>query len=391
MVESFFQRSNVATAGGGAANNTLDIGLGTGTGTGYGEIVQMASDIAEDLQVNTGFSVISSPGTVWILEAVLAADPLWVLSGEPAGFETFGNQNWRIALTADPSVPGVLDIYWGTEIQIDPSISGGPVDGVALNTPFLSLIVEPTLIDRVGGVVGSFKYQYLLSVSDRGFALSVFPNGKQNDAYFARSIVIQRPTNPVDGSIKQQVKAPVFVVFSTLIPLNDINSDFERKVNASEPDVSSQATDVVPGFKFGVVRDRDNPTPNTPIVMNVTSSALLYTFDFEWFQPALLDNFNHVIKFPFGMCLTGRHVYLDEMDMMGLVNGATFSFEQEATIDLYTPTEARTYLAGPGHVGQTATFIDDTTGVTPPNLGKKTDHWGRLVFLKAGPSILGTP
>ncbi len=361
MVKSFFQRRD-------------DI---VGDGFGYKDTITLIQDIVTDLQVNNGFTIPSggdggTTGGIWILEAD-TADPL------------SSTQPWRIAIDEVSST-----IWWGTDIQINEAglFVGGPNNFIASGSVGVNLLTDTNLIGAQSPSAGTFVYEYILSVSDRGFALSVFPNGKQNDAYFTRSIVIQRPTNPVTGDIKQDNKAPVFAVFSGVVTENAINSRLESLLNGSKPGVTGN--DQVPGFNFSVVRDLDNPTASSAIAMNVVSTTLLYTFDFEWFQPALLDNFNHVIKFPFGMALSIRHIYLDEMDMMGLVNGATFAFEQEANIDLYTPTDSRVYIAGPGHIGESAVIIASGTGSQPPSTGKQTDHWARLAILKDGDTILGT-
>ena len=446
----YYFRHNQKTSNGGTITNTTGNGAGyitlntTITPGGVGGVLAtgggagLFDDLITDLQMLGAFTLIPGTGTdnsvtngttgrtrprgssadfagheFWILECT-NSDPLFTPIGTPApGFSA--NQNWRIALNRDTG-----ELFWGTVNQINEANEGSATDDVVdVNTPSLNLFVDLRLLGRgpdpITGVPYRFDYKYEIVTTDRGVALSVYPSLKENDAYFHRSIVMQRPTNPVTGDIKQTEQAPVFVVHSQLVSalggteadynstdievamseqnlgLNGINvqkplpSDLYPE-NGSDP---STIGEWIPGFKFGTVRDASIPASNpTTTSMLTKNDTLLYPFVWQWQQPPMLDNYNHVIKFPFGMGLAGRFIYLDEMDMFGLVHGASFGFGQEATIDLYTPAQTRTYKANVGHVAYRPNRFEIGTTNRPGNQGRQEDYWSRIVFLKDGPSVL---
>lgn len=362
----------------------------TNTGIGFTTVNDVKDAIVIDLTSgqavgSDAFVVIDQDSSTVILEA-LGSDPLWAADpSAPTGFTA--NQNYRIALQVDPSQNLVM--FWGTITQL-PDVSA--IDSDTPNT----ILINFSAIGR--NPIASlnpkerFAWRYLLTTADRGFSLAVYAMGQESQVVNASSglenskvICIQRPTNTVNGSIKATPKAPVFVIFSDLIPANDIQSWTEGIENG-----------LVPGFRFGTVRDDETPFSDNlgpdddPLAggvrMNVQSANILYTFDYEWNQPPMLDNFNHVIKFAFGLG-TIRHIYLEEMDLLGLVYGGSFSPEQTATIDLYSPIQTRTYTAGPGHAGAQATFIKTVVGTGPTNKFKDTDIWARTVLLSDGTAV----
>lgn len=331
------------------------------------------------------FRLIDSDASTVILEAY-GIDPLWADStleapnDAPAGFD--GNQNWRIALVIDAS--NNLVMYWGSKQQIggeDDSIEN--IDSI---TPHTKLIDASAIgAQSANFPKDKFTWNYMLSTTDRGFALAVYASGQENQMINdatglenAKVICIQRPTNTINGSIKSTGRAPVFAVYSDIIAPNEINSWSEQ---AELPNAD------IPGFKFSVVRDDTTPFSSEGVPMNVVSDKVRYTFDFEWHQPPMLDNYNHVIKFPIGLS-TIRHIYLEEVDMMGLVYAGIFSPGQEASINLYNPSQARTYTAGPGHVGAVPLYVrTSSTGVLPTNKFKNTDFWSRVVLVSDGDTV----
>lgn len=410
----YFERNNKPATLGGATNN---IG---GNGAGYLYINDpsspMVHDLVNDLVLANAFDdltalsgPVSDPNstTGWYVLEAMACDPLYVAGGgTPSGFG--GNQNWRIAINADDSQAngGRLTIAWGTKGQIDEgaAIVSGGVSGYVVDPgcPRMDMIVDSALIGRDPSG-NKWDYHYQLVTTDRGFALAVYPSTKENDAWLHRVLCIQRPTNPVTGDIKQTEQAPVFAVHSGLVGDNAQTTSYTERymANGNNNGVRNEQPikpipgstgltpgEAIPGWYFGPVRDASNPSAITTEPMNQVSSNLLYTFDWEWYQPSLLDNYNHVIKFPFGMCLAGRHIYLDEMDIMGLVHGATFGFGQESTINLYNPVQARTYAAGPGHFGTRYARIQIPSGSGKPSQGVDITPFSRVVFVKDGPTVL---
>lgn len=366
----------------------------TNSGIGFTTVIDIRDAIVADLISapvvgSPAFSIIEQDSDTVILEA-FGSDPLWaVIPTSPVGFTE--NQNYRIAFTITPEQN--LIMRWGTETQMPDILS---IDTLTPST----ILINDSALGRSPTTEQSprqqFAWRYLLTTADRGFSLAVYAMGQENRVINfdsgkenSKVVCVQRPTNTINGSIKATPKAPVFIIFSDIVQPNEIQSWTE------DPSASK-----VPGFRLGLVRDEDtassdnlgpddnptgSPTPPGGVRMNVQNDNILYTFDYEWNQPPMLDNFNHVIKFAFGLG-TVKHVYLEEMDLMGLVYGGSFSTEQTATIDLYSPIQTRTYTAGPGHTGVQSTFIN-TTGGSRTSKFKDTDVWSRTVLLSDGTAV----
>lgn len=163
----------------------------------------------------------------------------------------------------------------------------------------------------------------VISLTNRGFALStyhvsdinVMPGTGSSSAN--ATVVVQRPVNPSDGTTKIQGTAPIFCIAK---PVNSTGS----------------------GFKFSVIRESDVPTATAIVDTSVVSTSVFYKFSTEWAHPNLFDNLTHVIKFPFGFCTT-RHIYMEELDLMCLVNATAFVGNQNMTITMYGESTPRTY------------------------------------------------
>lgn len=185
-----------------------------------------------------------------------------------------------------------------------------------------------------------------MTLTSRGFALVTYrtsdinmmpgPSGK----YTGNSlVVVQRPVNPSDGTAKVAGTAPIFCL--------------AKSVN-----------DTTTGFKFSVIRESDVSSAIAFVDTSVVSTSVFYKFSSEWPHPNLFDNLTHVIKFPFGFCTT-RHIYMEEMDLLCLVNATAFAGSQTMNITMYGESTERTYTTSFGDLvygGLTVTNSTNSSG-----------------------------
>lgn len=250
----------------------------------------------------------------------------------------------------NPGVNGILTkvtCFWGTSQQIVSSSTTVPPN-VQPNTPSIELW-EFDINDFV-------EMATRLTVTSRGFALAVWALNTVNQTNKNSLLCIQRPVNPSTGLPKQGAgsTSPIFAL------------------------VRSSTDETQGNFKFSVVREQDVNASSFPVDTATESRSLLYKFTTEWPHPNLFDNFSHVIKFPFGFATT-RHLYLDELDLICLVNAAAFVEGQEVKITMYGETDPRTYTTIFGDVkyGELA-----NTRSNPNIIGG-----GRIGILSAGGGI----
>lgn len=345
---------------------------------------QLVLDLKESgVTGSPAFIEIDSGVNIIVLEAK-GSDPLWAEReidpqnpDTPLGFELIGNQNWRIGLQIDGA--GDLIMHWGTAGQL-PDITYASDPTIPSN-----LLIQNSLVGRSGNDItvpsSIVPWHYMLSTTNRGFAFVAWGQGyedtvtreNQMDQY-SKAIWMQRLTNTISGDIQDSPagKTPVFAVYSDIVTKNFSENDLFQET---------------PGFKLSPVRDVSSPVsqtlPGTRGEMNKHSQFILYTFDYEWFQPSTLDSFNHVIKFPFGIG-TIRNIYLEEMDLMGLVYAGSFQEGQTADIDMFTPIQSRTYKAGPGNYG----FVTvRAVGINIPGTQYHGQPQSRLVILSVGDAV----
>lgn len=187
----------------------------------------------------------------------------------------------------------------------------------------------------------------VLSLTSRGFALATYHTGDINVMPGQGSstssgnsmVVVQRPVNPSDGKAKVAGTAPIFCLAKPV----DSNTS---------------------GFQFSVIRESDVPTATAVVDTSIVSSSVFYKFSTDWAHPNLFDNLTHVIKFPFGFCTT-RHIYMEEMDMICLVNATAFVGNQTMAITMYSETTERTYTATYGDLDYGG--LDVINSVVSPN------------------------
>lgn len=402
----YFDRRNYKAVDGGATTNV------SGNGAGYtapnGTLAAsspMVEDIVSDLLESGAFRLVV-PNAVadstsihgwWILEAQ-NCDPLYSPSpSAPSGFDE--NQNWRIAINSDD-----ISIVWGSERQIDPSLTNR-ADVVESQTPGVEMISDLNLMGRsatpnIARPKSSFNY--ILTTTDRGFALIVYPQGYEDDPWYHRILCIQRPTNPKTGNIKIDGGAPVFAIYSGTVSTNinrkntwvDIDERLYVALTQTTPDnnlgvgglpmTKPGNDDAQPGFYYSVVRDTFNPSSSRAFPLLYTSSNVFYSFSWLWMQPSHYDNLNIILKFATGLAVPGRYLYFDEIDIIGLAHAASITLGQEATINLYGG-EIRSYQ---GTVGYRSVMTLSPNGSQGPGQAVDVFYNSRIACVKTGSLIL---
>jgi hypothetical protein len=244
-----------------------------------------------------------------LLEATSAVDP--IIGTDPT-------QKWRILIegvVTPITVAGVtknhvkqLKIFWGTERQIP------GFDNIDPDTPFITCWTEANAPKRWTNV-----YAYRHTIVPRGFVIAMWTNQKVNTLNDGNTMLcIQRPVNPKTGAMKTTGTLPVFSL--------DVTSG---RSSGQE-------------IEMTVVREKDVNFASPKRRIGTPSFHNLYGMSMNWNHPNILSNITHVIKFPFGLC-TDRHIYMEEMDLISLVQATSFIAEQKADITMYTPAQTRTY------------------------------------------------
>jgi hypothetical protein len=171
---------------------------------------------------------------------------------------------------------------------------------------------------------------------------------------------VQRPVNPTTGETKVAGNAPIFALWHDLTARSPYNS------------LSNY-------FKWGVVREVDK---SSSIIIGNTSAATrynLYRLSLDWSHPNLFDNNSHVVKFPYGLA-TSRHLYLDELDLLCIINATAFASQQDVGITMYGESSERKYRTSWGEVR-----YGNIIGVQTPQ--PKVISGGRVGILTVGGGI----
>ncbi|MNK83513.1 hypothetical protein D3C87_1033280 [compost metagenome] len=201
----------------------------------------------------------------------------------------------------------------------------GDAAQVALNVDSTDVIVQPgtpilTMMTASNLPSVSQEVNYRITLTDRGFALGIWATSAVNSSAGQGFCVFQRPVNPTKGETAISGKAPIFAMWH-----------------------SATSSDAF--FEWGVVRELDvSPSLYIGTTANV-SRYNMFKVSLNWPHPNLYDNNAHVVKFPYGFA-TRRHLYLEEMDLMCMVNAAAFAGSQDINITMYTDPVlggARTY------------------------------------------------
>jgi hypothetical protein len=168
------------------------------------------------------------------------------------------------------------------------------------------------------------EFNYRITFTSRGSAMAIWRANTANRVENNFVCVIQRPVNPTSGLVKVEGTAPIFAMWHA----------------------SSSTANY---FNWGVVRELDKPASIPLGSTNAITRYNMYRITMEWSHPNLFDNNSHVVKFPYGFA-TSRHLYLDELDMVCLVNATAFASQQDAQITMYGEQTQRKYRTVWGEV-----------------------------------------
>ncbi|MNK83490.1 hypothetical protein D3C87_1033050 [compost metagenome] len=242
-------------------------------------------------------------------------------------------QTYRLLISVSKSGTNYVGMTFtfGDASQISLNPSNDDVI-VQTGTPIFSMMSSTNLPSV------SQEVNYRITLTDRGFAMGIWATSAVNSSAGQGFCVFQRPVNPTNGETAVTEKAPIFAMWHAATSSNSY-------------------------FEWGVVREKD-VSPSLYIGdTNIVSRYNMFKISLNWPHPNLYDNNAHVVKFPYGFA-TRRHLYLDELDLMCLVNAAAFAGAQDIKITMYGEGTERQYKSIWGEVRYGAQF-----GNTPvPNI-----------------------
>lgn len=249
-----------------------------------------------------------------------------------AYLSTDPTQKYRIYLWATKDVTGAytsLTLYFGDASQI--SMNGDGTDVVLQpNTPSI------LLFNAASAPSNTNESNYRMTLTDRGWALGIWPISKVNNVSTNVSVVMQRPVNPTTGLPKIEGTAPIFALWK--------DASFSNGY-----------------FEWAIVREKD-ASPSVSIGnTSLPTRYNMYRISLDWPHPNLFDNNSHVVKFPYGLA-TFRHLYLDELDLICFVNASAFASQQDVRITMYGEADERKYKTVWGDVQYSTTVTSG--GVT---------------------------
>lgn len=245
------------------------------------------------------------------IDSFLATDPTQV-------YRILFTITYDKAAQNDPTAKATsMTMNVGNEEQLKVNAT---LDGIVVQTGTMGWTVFG------GNVVPSAtsEFNYRISFTSRGSAMAVWRTNTVNVVTNNFMYVIQRPVNPTTGIPKVEGTAPIFAMWHGSSSTNNY-------------------------FNWGVVREIDKPASIPLGSTNVVSRYNMYRITMDWSHPNLFDNNSHVVKFPYGFA-TSRHLYLDELDMVCLINATAFAAQQDAKITMYGETTERQYRTSWGEV-----------------------------------------
>lgn len=270
----------------------------------------MVNDIINTLKSGnsvTWFTEVRDIDTPTVRKVLLQSAP-----GVDAYLNTDSTQTYRLLITLAKSGANYTSM----------TFTFGDAAQLALNVDFTDIVVQtgtPVFSMMAASNIPSVSQEvnYRITLTDRGFALAIWSTVGVNSSNGPSFCVFQRPVNPTLGETAVQGKKPIFAMWH-----------------------AATATDSA--FEWGVVREED-VSPSLYIgSTNTVSRYNMFKVSLNWSHPNLYDNNAHVVKFPYGFA-TRRHLYLDEMDLVCLVNAAAFAGSQDVKITMYGEETERQY------------------------------------------------
>lgn len=245
--------------------------------------------------------------------------------GVDAYLNTDSTQKYRLLITLPKSGSTFtgMNFAFGDSGQIALNANSDDVI-VQTGTPVFSMMGA----QNVPSV--SQEVNYRLTLTDRGFALGIWATSSVNSNAGQSFCVFQRPVNPTLGETAVLGKKPIFAMWH-----------------------GADSSDAF--FNWGVVRE-EAVSPSLLIgSTGVVSRYNMFKISLNWPHPNLYDNNAHVVKFPYGFA-TRSHLYLDELDLVCMVNAAAFAGSQDVKITMYGEGTERQYKSIWGEVRYGATI-----------------------------------
>ena len=160
---------------------------------------------------------------------------------------------------------------------------------------------------------------FVLSITDRGFVLAYWKNINHNTKNANFIIDVQRPVNPSTGVVNTDGLAPIFFLGRSMASTS-------------------------PTFTWGLIRDKSRSNTVVYGTTDVPNRNLLSRVSMEWPWPVTFDTNRHVVKFVSGFA-TPSALYMDEMDLICLVNSMSFFYPSNIKITMYGEASEREYFA----------------------------------------------
>lgn len=249
-------------------------------------------------------SIEDTTSTTVVLQSTPVVDSL--LSTDPT-------QTYRIAFKSQflKSKEGVttrpsVTMYFGSSDQITVVGETISISPQCPTYPLWNSSTEPGT---------SREYSYRMTFTDRGFAFSQWIVTNVNSTSSNGLLVVQRPVNPTTGAPKQDGESPIFAL---------------RRSPGSGTNV----------FDACLIREKSDSSTGSWFDLGTASASNLYRCTLDWSHPNLFDNYSHIVKFPFGLA-SPNALYLEEFDLMCIVNGTAFASNQEVKIAMYGQPERK--------------------------------------------------
>jgi len=232
---------------------------------------------------------------------------------------TDATQSYRLLITFTKTGTAYTEmtIHFGDSGQLVPNPGDTDVL-IQQGTPVM------TVFNNANRPSVNTEYNFRITLTDRGWALAVWPTARVNSRRNNFIGVMQRPVNPTNGEPNIGSAKPIFALWHG-------------------------ANSVENYFSWGVVREADVSASVANGTTDSVSRYNMYRISLDWSHPNLFDNNSHVVKFPYGLA-TRRHLYLDELDLICFVNAAAFASQQDVKITMYAEDSERKYKTTWGDV-----------------------------------------
>lgn len=293
---------------------------------------QLVKDLATVMTTKFPNSVDDST-VLATFESSLSLDPL------------AASQAWRLRVECDPDKDHLM-LFVGTNLQLaddgtvsimdngftqsgelgeHPVLGSGPGDQ---NIYFFNR-AQYQLTQKQ-----SYPMNYRLVMTNRGLSLFIWETNLEEQAVNYSWVVIQRPTNNVDGTVLKTGKCPVFCLFA-------IRREAHAYGNNIGDLYATVNTDIINRL---VVREADVIRPSLQVVADADSDDSFRSINICQ-QVSITEDGKYVLTFPNGLH-TKRYCYPNyELDLIAYSSADVVSESSLAAITAYGEATPRHYRA----------------------------------------------